>query len=164
MDKTGASAIPNDPVAGLTDIPLPAPLSLWPQTWASRIVIVLLIAGLIAATWWVVRRWHADRYRRAALAELDQILHSRGAAPSTADAMALLVRRTALAIFPREIIAPLTGSAWLNFLDRTYGGNEFSCGVGSVLARAPYAPQPITAGDVGPLADLVRHWIRTHHV
>jgi len=135
MDKT-ATAIPDDPVA-----------------------------GLIAAIIFLVRRWHANRYRRAALAELDHVLRSFSEkdALSTADALALLVRRTALAIFPRETIAPLSGAAWLDFLDRSYDGHEFSQGAGRALGLAPYAPHSLAAGDIAPLADLVRRWIRTHH-
>src|SRR5262249_35507395 len=59
-----------DPLAGLIDIPLPPPVSLLPQTWPSRIAIVLAVAGLIAGVWWVVRWGRAHRYRRAALARL----------------------------------------------------------------------------------------------
>jgi Ca-activated chloride channel family protein len=76
VDKDGTSTIPNDPVAGLIDIPLPQAISLWPATSTSRIAIVLLIVGLIATIIWFMRRWHANRYRRAALAELDGIVHS----------------------------------------------------------------------------------------
>ena len=154
MDK----AIPNDPVAGLIDIPLPAQVGLWPETWASRIAIVLIVVGLVAAVLWFARRWYANRYRRAALAELDRIMRTQ----PTTGALELLVRRTALAVFPREAIAPLTDQAWLTFLDRSYGGDGFSNGVGSTLAISPYAPpQPVE--NLTPLADLVRHWIRTHH-
>ena len=154
MDKT----IPNDPVAGLIDIPLPVAIGLWPTTWTSRIAIVLIVVGLIAALWAFARRWHANRYRRAALAELEQIMR---APEPTAGALELLLRRTALAVFPRATIAPLGGQAWLAFLDSAYGGHEFSQGAGRTLALSPYAPQP--AGNVATLADLVRRWIRTHH-
>jgi Ca-activated chloride channel family protein len=151
--------IPNDPVAGLIDIPLPAAISLWPTTWTSRVAIVLIVVGLIAAIWRFARRWHANRYRRAALAELDRIMQ---APQPSAGALELLLRRTALAVFPRDVVAPLTGPAWLAFLDSTYRGHEFSQGTGSMLALSPYAPQT-GAGTVAPLADLVRRWIRTHH-
>jgi len=158
MDKP----IPNDPVAGLIDIPLPTAITLWPATWTSRIVIALLISAALLATWRFVRRWHANRYRRAALAELDQLLRSPNTGTASADAaLALLVRRTALAAFPRDKIAPLAGRAWLAFLDQSYGGDEFSNGVGRVLETAPYArPHP---ENVTPLAELVRRWIQTHH-
>ena len=68
--------VPVDPVAGLIDIPLPPPVSLWPQTWTSRIAIVVAVGGLVAAAWWYVHRRRANRYRRAALGELDRIAQS----------------------------------------------------------------------------------------
>jgi hypothetical protein len=162
VDKDGTSAIPNDPVAGLIDIPLSQAISLWPATWTSRIAIVLLIATII----WLMRRRHANRYRRAALAELDGIVHSSTVDrdPVLAiDNLALLVRRTALVAYPRERIAPLNGAPWLDFLDRSYAGHEFSQGAGRALGLVPYAPRSVAAEDVTPLADLVRQWIRTHH-
>jgi len=160
MDK----AILNDPVAGLIDIPLPAPIGLWPTTWTSRIVIALLVFAAIISIWRFARHWHANRYRRAALAELDQLLRSPNAGTESSDAaMALLVRRTALAAFPRETIAPLVGTAWLAFLDHSYGGHEFSDGVGRALEAAPYA-RAQASKDVTRLSELVRRWIRTHHV
>src|SRR5262249_18387982 len=125
-----------DPVAGLIDIPLPTPVSLWPQTWASRIAIVVLVVGLVAVTWWLIRRWHINRYRRAALAELDQLEGALGAGWEPAElcaALASLVRRTALAAFPRETVAGLAGPAWLAFLDRTGDGQAFSRGPGQNL-------------------------------
>jgi Ca-activated chloride channel family protein len=165
VDKTGAPTLPNDPVAGLIDIPLPVMVNFWPQTWTSRVAAVLLVLGLIAAIVWIVRRWHADRYRRAALAELDGILHERARkdAAATTDALALLVRRTALTVFGRDTIVPLIGPAWLTFLDHSYGGQEFSQGAGRMLATAPYAQLPVTPSDVMSLEDLVRRWLRTHH-
>src|SRR5215510_8337859 len=90
-----------DPLAGLIDIPLPPAVSLLPQTWPSRIAIVLAVAALIAGTWWLAHRWHANRYRRAALAELDDIVGAPVQSQTTS-ALALLVRRTALAAFPRQ--------------------------------------------------------------
>jgi len=159
MDKT-STVLPKDPVAGLIDIPLPLPVSLWPQTWTSVLVATLLAAGLIAAICWLAWRHYADRYRREALADLDRIM--RASTPN-AGALELLVRRTALAVFPRDEIVPLTGPAWLKFLDKAYGGHEFSQGVGRRLSLAPYSPQQVPLAELGPLADLVRRWIRTHH-
>jgi hypothetical protein len=158
MDKT-SPVLPNDPVAGLIDIPLPLPVGLWPQTWVSIVAATLLVAGLIAAVCWFAWKRHHNRYRRDALADLDHILATK----PTAAALELLIRRTALAVFPRDTIAPLTGSAWLSFLDKAYGGHEFSQGVGQRLSVAPYSPQSISSAELGPLADLVRRWIRVHH-
>jgi hypothetical protein len=161
-----AAALADDPVAGLIGIPLPVPVSLWPATWTARISIAVLAVGLVAAIVWLARWWYVNRYRRAALADLDRILRAPAVgldAASIADALALLVRRTALAAFPRQTVAPLAGPAWLAFLDRSYGGHEFSQGAGSPLSLAPYDHRPMSSAEVASLADLVRRWIRRHH-
>lgn len=161
-----APAQPTDPLAGLVDIPLPVPVSLWPMTWTSRIVVMLFVLGSIAALWWFVRWRRANRYRRLALGELGRIEHDMAAgapAAQVTDALVQLVRRTALAAFPRPVVAPLSGDSWLSFLDRSYGGEGFSQGPGHVLGRAVYQPQGVDAAEVRGLIDLVRQWIRTHH-
>ncbi|MGN6463712.1 MAG: DUF4381 domain-containing protein [Pseudolabrys sp.] len=151
-----APILPPDPVAGLIDIPLPPEVGLWPQTWESRTVAVLLLASLAAGAWRLVHRRHANRYRRAALAELDRMEHD------TPDrfALASLVRRTALAEFPREQVASLAGTAWLSFLDRTGGGQDFSAGPGRNLEISAYEPDPV---DLHALSGAVRRWIKAHH-
>lgn len=153
-----------DPVAGLIDIPLPREVSLWPQTWESRTAVVLLLGGLIVAVWRLVHYRRVNRYRREALAELDSIGR---AGPSARDALltrlTLLIRRTALAAFPREQVASLAGPAWLSFLDRTYGGQEFSQGVGRLLVSGPYQQAQPDEAELRLLSGLVRRWIRGHH-
>ena len=154
-----------DPVAGLVDIPLPAPVSLWPQTPASQIAIVVLVASLIAGTWWLVRRRRANRYRRAALRELGAIEARLDTDPQAdlSAALAALVRRTALAAFPRAQVASLAGPDWLAFLDRTSDRSDFSQGPGQALEIDAYRLAPADAQRQHALAGLVRQWIRTHH-
>ena len=153
-----------DPLAGLIDIPLPQEVSLWPQTWALRIALVLIAAGAIWAIWRLVHGFHVNRYRREALAELDGILRSTGGArDQLAARLGVLVRRTALGAFPREAIAPLAGTSWLAFLDRSYGGQEFSQGAGRLLVSAPYQRMAPGRDQLDELAGLVRRWIRGHH-
>jgi Ca-activated chloride channel family protein len=157
---------PADPVAGLIDIPLPLPVSLWPQTWLSQISIVVLVAAAVAALLWFVHYRRANRYRREALSEIDRIERaSASRAPNEVAAqLAVLVRQTALTVFPRERVAPLAGAAWLDFLDETYGEHEFSRGVGRLLVEAPYDLTATTDRQISSLVDLTRHWIKVHHV
>src|SRR5262245_6582533 len=133
--QTSPTTPPADPVAGLVDFPLPDTVSLWPQTWTARITIAVVLVAAVVAAWTFIRRWHANRYRREALAELGRI-EANQAPDAVAAELALLVRRTALAAFPRERIVALTGPAWLSFLDHSYGGAEFSNGAGSLLEAA----------------------------
>jgi uncharacterized protein DUF4381 len=156
-------AISADPVAGLIDIPLPPAVTLWPQTWTSRITIALLLIGLVAFVVGFARRRWVNRYRREALAELEQITRAAADDPGAlAAGLATLVRRTALAAFPREQVAALAGHAWLTFLDRAYGGTEFAHGAGRDLETLAYRPQPRKTSQM-PLVDLVRRWIKVHH-
>jgi uncharacterized protein DUF4381 len=156
------AAAPADPVAGLIDIPLPPMVSLWPQTWSLRIAIAVVVAALIGGLCWFIHRRRVNRYRRQALAELDRIARASVSPGQRAASLALLVRRTALAVFPREQVASLTGEAWLAFLDRTCGSTEFSNGAGRGLEAAAY--QPARRDEkASALIDLVRRWIKAHH-
>ena len=158
-------AKPVDPLAGLIDIPLPQEAALWPQTWPSRIAIALAAVLAVWAIWRFAHRYRANRYRREALSELDRIRQAPDAAPDRLAAqLAVLVRRTALGAFPRDTIAPLTGTAWLAFLDRSYGGDEFSRGVGRWLVSAPYQQSAPDRDELSALRGLVDRWIRMHHV
>jgi Domain of unknown function (DUF4381) len=155
--------IRDDPVAGLIDIPLPREVSLLPQTWPSRIALALLLAAVVAAIWRFAHHRYANRYRREALAELDRIRRSQSEArPELLARLTVLLRRTALAAFPREEVASLAGPAWLSFLDRTCGEKEFSRGVGRLLVSAPYQRLPPDDAELQSLVGLVRRWIEVH--
>lgn len=135
----------------LEPVPEPPPVSLWPQTggW-----IVVGVASLAIVVWLVrrlVRHRRANAYRRAALREIA----AAGEAPV---ALAEILRRTALAAFPRAQVAGLYGDDWLAFLDRTYGGTAFQDGAGRAFAMAPYASAD--AGD--GLEPLAAEWVRRH--
>lgn len=158
------AAIPQvvDPVAGLVDMPLPAPVSLWPQTWPSRILLVVVLLGLVVGTVRVIHHWRVNRYRRQALSELRGI-EARSGALSPADlarALASLLRRTALAAFPRDEVAALSGAAWLAFLDRTDTARTFSQGPGRALEIATYGPA--ASADAKGQIQAARAWIRGH--
>nr|WP_319387401.1 DUF4381 domain-containing protein [uncultured Roseibium sp.] len=135
----------------LEPVPEPAPISMAPQTmgWVWLGLVLLLLCA--ALTRILVQRWRRDAYRRAALAEL-------GTSAQDASSLARLVRRTALAAYPRSAVASLFGNSWLTFLDDAYGGSGFSNGPGKVLSTAPYQQEP--AGE--PLRLLVKEWIKRH--
>jgi hypothetical protein len=143
----------------LHDIVEPPPVSMMPATWGWAVVGAAMLAVLGLLLWLYARHRRATAYRRAALAELDMLAPRLEAGDATALAAAeTLLRRTALAAFPRAQVATLTGSDWLAFLDRT--GGDFAA-VGPALAAAPYAPAP--AFDGAAALRAARHWIARHH-
>ena len=137
----------------LKPIPQPDPVSMWPQT-QGWIWLALIAGGVV---FMVVRRmrhsWHRNGYRRAAL---EEVKHAGG----DAVLLASILRRTALAAYPRSSVAGLFGSDWLDFLDTSYGGTDFSSGKGRVLVTSPYGHAKSCEG----LDQLVTIWIKRHRV
>ncbi len=130
----------------------PPDVSMMPQTvgWAWLAGIVAAMAGF-GLRWWYLRH-KANAYRRAGL----QVLDGCGNDPTM---IATLLRRTALAAFPRATVAGLTGDIWLRFLDNSLGQPLFAgTEAGRVLTKAPYA-----GGDPSDaLASAARVWITKH--
>ncbi len=144
----------------LKEIPLPLPVSWFPQTAGWYVVAALVAVGLVWLLLRFVRHWRANRYRRDALAELERIRRT-----SSAGELPELVKRVALRIAPRAGVAALTGSQWLAFLDQSYGGTGFSKGPGQALPVIAYqGTEKIATEQVDTLFQLVGEWIRKHHV
>ena len=130
----------------------PPQVSLWPQTggWIWLGFAVACVAAWLGRRWFMNRR--ANAYRRAALKAI-------AAAGDDPVALAVIVRRAALAGYPRVEVAGLYGEDWLAFLDQAYGGTGFREGPGRRLAVAPYTP----VGRAPGLAPLAALWVRHHH-
>lgn len=157
----------------LVELPLPDAVSYAPQTvgWVGVAVIAFALVAL--ATWAVWRRRRQQRYRRVALTELASIEAllaaphvNAGQRASALAAIPRLIKRTSLAVAPREQVAALTGDAWLAFLNRTRG--HFDARSGALLALASYAPPhqvaAISQDDASALIVHTRDWIEHHHV
>ncbi|MEP2715127.1 DUF4381 domain-containing protein [Pseudophaeobacter sp.] len=138
----------------LKPMPEPAPISMVPQTAGWAVLAGVLTLVLIWAGLRVWRGYRANAYRRAALAELDMLTQS-GQDPAK---IAVLLKRTALAAYPRAQVAQLHGASWLEFLDAQLPGAGFSQGAGQILATAPWRATPPDPA----LTALARDWIRHH--
>lgn len=166
-------------LAGLHDIVLPAPVGYLPQTIGWVILLGLAIGIAVWLGVVVRRRRRARRYRELALADLEALrrryqegveqegVEQESVRQEVFAALPELVKRTALVAFPRPEVASLNGEAWLEFLNRTYGGAGFTDGPGRWLPDLAYASGgggPIPDDDeVARLTSLVGTWIRNHH-
>jgi hypothetical protein len=167
MLTAAATADPTS-LDNLFDIVLPPPVPWWPPApgWFVVAGVLLLLVLWIARRAW--KRWRAAAYRRAALAEWQQ-LKARAADPEQRQAalryLPELLKRTALAAFPREEVASLSGMDWLRFLDCTGHTNAFMHGRGRLLPDLAYDPQAAAHLDTATVEELfgiVRRWIRGH--
>ncbi|MGF6726621.1 cbb3-type cytochrome oxidase subunit 3 [Paraburkholderia sp. GAS41] len=153
----------------LQELPLSAPVSWAPQTvgwWAVAAVLFAALAGCVWAAW---RHHRKQRYRRAALAQLQQIeaaLKNPQERVAALAAIAPLIKRTALAVVPRERVASLGGEEWLTFLADTRG--HFDERSGALLSLVSYAPAEqiaaVSEHEAQRLVSVTRDWIAHHHV
>ena len=142
-------------LANLRDLALPPPIAWWPPPvgWWILAAGALAIAAIGLARLW--RRYRGNAYRRVALREL-AALGTTTAAPAIAE----LLKRTALAAYPRFEVAALSGAAWLAFLDRTGSTADFTTGAGRVLPDT--ACGAVQGFDRPAVTACARRWIKGH--
>jgi hypothetical protein len=146
-----------EPNLPLRDIHLPAPISWWPPApgwWLLLFGIPTLLILLVWLWRWVRRK----TVRKLALAELESIAGSNADAREKVQGLAILLRRVALSVYPREQVAGLVGEPWLAFLDGPSGEKRFSAGAGRLFIEAPYRRE--VQADLDALFALCREWIK----
>lgn len=165
MQATAADATSLD---RLYDIVSPDAVPLWPPAPGWYVVAGVIVAVVAWGCWSAWRLWRAAAYRRAALGELAAIEQTAVDAEHLAQGIAsldALLKRTALAAFPRSTVASLSGVTWLRFLDETGDTTKFTKGSGQLLAELPYDPKAAANADlpkIRELFELASRWIRTH--
>ncbi len=148
-----------DPLAQLRDIHLPEPIGWWPPAPGWLVVAFLSLALVGWVGYRLLLSLRNNRYRRAARKELARLRHHPDPG-AVLPQVAMLLRRVAIQSFGRREVAALTGRRWLEFLDQTGGGSQFSRGTGSVLGENLY--QRHSSAEIEPLLRLADKWIRSH--
>ena len=134
----------------LAPVPEPVAISMWPQTTGWIWLGLALGIAAIWLGWRLLERHQAYAYRHAAHSALNL-------AKDDPNDIAAILRRTALAAYPRDEVAGLSGEMWLAFLDRSYGGKGFATQTGRAMVSAPYQKStPVVRG----LGDLAQQWVR----
>lgn len=152
-----------DPLAQLRDIHLPSPIELWPPAPGWFVLAIFAFLALLAAAVWLYVRWRREQYRRDAVSELEGLLAQYWKEQDTQaylNQCANLLKRVALTRYQRTDVASLTGEAWVRFLDRTAGTQEFTMGAGQALIQGSYEKDPEIA--VEALHKAARYWIKQH--
>ena len=143
----------------LHDIHLPAALGRWPLAPGWLVLLGLLSLLLILGVVWGLRWFRRGKVKREALrvlAQYEKTYYAERDTQTTSAALNELLKRVALAYFPREQVAQLHGKEWLVFLQETSKKLDFLT-EGEAFLYAPY--QPNHPRDLRPLFHLVRSWI-----
>ena len=138
---------------------MPDPVTWLPITSGWWILFAWLLAVLTIVVWYGLMRRRRNRYRRAALAALKSIDSEPELGPfEMAQRIALLLKRTALAAYPRSQVASLSGSEWAEFLIASANEDRQIAEAAELLAAAAYRPD----ADGRVLSAPARRWIRKH--
>ena len=158
-------------IAQLADVALPPPVPWTPQTVGWEVLGVLAALLALYAIWRLLRRYRRNRYRREALAELKRIEAQWTGEPQT-NAAALvalpeLVKRCALAAWPREAVAGLSGARWADFVvahagHATHGAQALAPLLRELQYRDAQALLRVSPHDVEVLLVASRQWIEGH--
>ena len=133
-------------LSNLRDIVIPDAPSIWPLAPGLWLVLGMVALTLCLIVW----QWRAARmrnaYRRAGLLLLSDA--------KTAHDVSVVMKRVALAAFPREQVASLYGEDWAVFLQET-------------CPRASFLELAAADGNADSLQNLIGlagTWIRYHRV
>jgi hypothetical protein len=142
----------------MRDLVVPAATAWTPQTVGWLVVAVWLAMVMLAFARNALLSWRGNRYRRSALAELKRIESRAREGQATAESLAVLLKRTALAAYPRKEVASLYGAEWADFLRHTCRRDRAVRESADELASAAYRRDV----DVAALIRPARRWVEGH--
>jgi hypothetical protein len=154
MSDSQATPLTDTSLDRLHDLSLPQEFGWWPLAPGWYVVaLVLAITALTLFFRWL-RHHRMNAYRRYALQELSTLNDSAS--------IAELLRRTALVVTSRSVIANLTGSEWLGWL-ASQSSTPMSDSVRNQLTEGIYR---VTNGrdDLQHLKIYAAHWIANHKI
>ncbi len=133
-------------LANLRDIFVPDPPPFWPPAPGVWVALGIVVVMAFLLGWRIHTFRKRNAYRNAGLLLL-------GSAETAYD-VSVVVKRVALAVFPREQVASLYGDDWAAFLHDTCPRSYFAA---MVTGDASVAPDE-------ELVELAGMWIRHHRV
>ena len=152
----------------LNDIVLPAEVSWWPLAAGWYFLLGLLLISITWFSYRSLRRWFNNRYRRVALHEL-QLLAEKMQQDTHWDSslrqIPILLKRTALSVYPRHQVASLTGKDWHQFLNSKIKNPLFTGSATGTLDTISYSTGNLSNIDTRAatvLLDASRHWLKHH--
>ena len=160
----------SDPASllNLNDIVLPEAVNWWPLASGWYVVLGLVLITLAVVIYKGIQRWTNNGYRRAALQQL-QLLAEGSQDPAKRDSclrqLPVLLKRTALSVYPRIQLASLSRKKWHDFLNSKVSTASFDGAACALLDRASYSVGDLSSVDKqasNALLDACKHWLKHH--
>ncbi len=150
----------------IRDLHLPELTGWWPMALGWWILFGLAFCGLGYLTWRALQKFRSNAARRRALSQLRYLQAEyawSGDAIALGTRLSELLRRAMLAYAPRDEVAGLTGTSWLEWLDRGLTNQAFTDGPGRDIESLPYRKPDVDAGDIDidGLVESVRQRLKT---
>lgn len=148
-------------LTNLRDLALPQVVSFWPPAPGIWILGAACAAVLAIILWRAVQRYRALAYRRAAIAELEALGGEidRGGPTSVAHVSAIL-KRVAMVDYGRELVAPLSGEAWADFVASKAKAGFDAGSIRKALHEVYVAERTPGPSELRELIGQARIWIR----
>jgi len=120
-------------------------------TYLVWVLVSLVLVGIFI----FIRKYMRNKYRRDALAALKQ------ADSMSVSEVFVILKQTAMHVFSRETTGNLHGNQWLEFLDNTGKGVQFSR-YQNEITQALYKDETTSADVMDAILSNAQKWIRTH--
>lgn len=152
----------NPVLRGMEEVILGPSAAWWPVAPGWWVLAGIVFFVLLRTVLRRLRQWFQDRYRREGLRALRH-LESIGEPGNRAAACNELLKRVALATYPRPEIASLAGSGWVSWLESVAPSLSFSREVREALIFGPYSTQSCDPSLAPPaLFSEIAQWISQH--
>jgi uncharacterized protein DUF4381 len=158
--------VPNLVIAQ-AELPEPAPLiEPEPVAFSFNTPGWYMIGGLLALSiFFLSYRWYkkyrANAYRRQALRQLNEIENQLDSGVPGINKVLVLLKATAIKVYGRLEVGPLSGREWLNYLDTKGQGTSFSS-LETTIDKMLYNSQAPDNVEQVKLIEQSKRWIKTH--
>lgn len=148
-------------VLQLKDIHIPRDVNIWPLAFGWWLLIGIVIVVLVALFLKTIKVVRIRKHKKLLREEYSLLEKKLTVSPSkeTVAETNVLLRRLALAYYPNENVASLTGGDWLTFLDLSGSTQDFSRGAGRILIEAPYRDGALENYNGEEFIPLIRQWV-----
>ncbi len=153
----------DDPDFGQLIEPAPVPFTFDAPGWYVLVVIILLL--LLAIVWIIIRKYRRNKYRRTALAYLQQIEKNNIEDNDYAKLVYetnMLLKRIAMAKYGRTTTAAIRGNEWIDYINSKWRKNMFNNEDVGLLNNTIYESEVPSPEVTLSFVNKSKKWIKSH--